>query len=156
MCQTNFLYTLNLHNVIFFRATLMAHWGSQDSCPIRAAAAGLQQSYSNAGSELHLQYTPQLTAMLDPQPIEWGQGSNTCPHGCQSGSLTAEPWWELKTYLMLYLSYALIKIIIKLGAVRTYSPYSSPLHHYSGCHVLHLPTYYPSCSCHIPSHITII
>ena len=31
-----------------------------------AAAARLHQSHSNVGSELHLQPTPQLTAMLDP------------------------------------------------------------------------------------------
>ena len=32
----------------------------------RAVAAGLHQSYSNSGSELHLQPTPQLTATPDP------------------------------------------------------------------------------------------
>ena len=31
-----------------------------------ATAVGLYHSYSNAGSELCLQPTPQLTAMLDP------------------------------------------------------------------------------------------
>ena len=33
---------------------------------IRAVAASLCQSHSNAGSELHLQPIPQLMAMLDP------------------------------------------------------------------------------------------
>ena len=34
-------------------------------------------------------------ATLDPQPTEQGQGLNPCPHGCRSGSLTAEPRQEL-------------------------------------------------------------
>ena len=46
-----------------FRA---AHGGSQARGLIRATAASLCHSHSNAGSELHLQPTPQLTAMLDP------------------------------------------------------------------------------------------
>ena len=33
---------------------------------IGAVAGGLWHSHSNARSELHLQPTPQLTAMLDP------------------------------------------------------------------------------------------
>ena len=41
--------------------------------PIRAIAAGLSHSHSNVGSELHLQPTLQLAAVLDPQPTEWGQ-----------------------------------------------------------------------------------
>ena len=58
-----------------------AYVGSQARGPIGAAAAGLRQSHSNAWSEPHLQPTPQLKAMLDPQPIEQGQGSNPQPHG---------------------------------------------------------------------------
>ena len=46
--------------------------------PIGAIAAGLYQSHTNAGSEPHLQPTPQLTAMLDPYPTERGQRLN--PH----------------------------------------------------------------------------
>ena len=34
--------------------------------------------------------------MLDPLPTEQGQGSNPCPHGYQSGSLTTEPRRELQ------------------------------------------------------------
>ena len=34
---------------------------------IRAVAAGLRQSHSNVGSELHLQPTPQLMATPDPR-----------------------------------------------------------------------------------------
>ena len=49
-----------------FRAAPSAYGGSQASGRIRAAAAGLQHSHSNAGSKPHLQPTPQLTAMPDP------------------------------------------------------------------------------------------
>ena len=40
---------------------------------IVAAAAGLHQSHSKVGSEPRLWPTPQLMAMPDPHPIEWGQ-----------------------------------------------------------------------------------
>ena len=49
-----------------FRAAPTAHGGSQARSLIRAVAAGLHQSHSNARSELGLRPTPQLTAMLDP------------------------------------------------------------------------------------------
>ena len=42
-----------------------AYGGSQARGPIGAVAAGLRQSHSNAGSELHLRPTPQLTEMPD-------------------------------------------------------------------------------------------
>ena len=42
---------------------------------IRAAAADLYHSHSNAGSELHLCPTPQLTAMPDPQALTAYGGS---------------------------------------------------------------------------------
>ena len=54
----------------------MAYAGSQARGPIGAAAAILHHSHSNTGSEAHLRPTPQLTATPDPQPIEFGQGSN--------------------------------------------------------------------------------
>ena len=63
------------------RAALMAYGGSQARGLIRATAANLCQSYSNARSELHLRPTPQLTATPDPQPTEQGQGLNPQPHG---------------------------------------------------------------------------
>jgi len=47
-------------------ATPAAYGGSQARGPIGAVAIGLCQSHSNAGSELHLQPTPQLTATPDP------------------------------------------------------------------------------------------
>ena len=59
------------HNVFFGLfaiswATPVAHRISQASGPIRAVAAGLHHSHSNAGSELRLQPTPQLMATPDP------------------------------------------------------------------------------------------
>ena len=48
-----------------FRAILMACGGSQAKGQIGATAASLYHSHSNAGSEPHLQPTPQLTAALD-------------------------------------------------------------------------------------------
>ena len=36
---------------------------------------------TNVGAELRLQPTPQLTAALDPQPTEQGQGLNSHIHG---------------------------------------------------------------------------
>ena len=59
----------------------MVYGGSQARGPIRAVAASLRQSHSNAGSESRLQPTLQLTTTPDPQPTEQGQGSNPQPHG---------------------------------------------------------------------------
>ena len=59
----------------------MVYGGSQARGQIRAIAADLRQSHSKAGSELHLQPTPQLTAMPDTYCTERGQGSNLRPHG---------------------------------------------------------------------------
>ena len=50
----------------FSWAVPMAYGGSQARGLIRAVAASLHQSHSNAGSESCLQPTPQLTAMPDP------------------------------------------------------------------------------------------
>ena len=44
----------------------MAYASSQARGPVRATAASLQHSHSNAGSKQRLQPTPQLTAMPDP------------------------------------------------------------------------------------------
>ena len=51
---------------LFCRAALVACGGSQARGLIRAAAAGLHHSHSNAGSEPHLQPRPQLMATPDP------------------------------------------------------------------------------------------
>ena len=48
------------------RAAPVAHGGSQAKGIIRAAAAGLRQSHSNARSEPCLRPTPQLMATPDP------------------------------------------------------------------------------------------
>ena len=49
-----------------FRATLVVYGSSQARGQIRALAAGVCQHHSNAGSEPHLQPTPQLRATPDP------------------------------------------------------------------------------------------
>ena len=51
---------------VFFRAALVAYGGSQARGSIRAVAASLHHSHSNARSELHLRPTPQLRAMPNP------------------------------------------------------------------------------------------
>ena len=50
----------------FSRAAPVADGVSQARGLIRAVAAGLPQSHSNAGSEPRLQPTPQLTQMVNP------------------------------------------------------------------------------------------
>ena len=52
-----------------FRATLMAHGGSQARGRIGATAAGLHHSHSNARSEPHLRPIPQLTATRILNPL---------------------------------------------------------------------------------------
>ena len=59
--------------VFFFRAASKAYGGSQARGLIRAIAAGLHHSHSNARSEPCLQPPPQLTTTLDPQATEQGQ-----------------------------------------------------------------------------------
>ena len=63
------------HNSIFFFFVFLPFLGwaapaaygrSQAKGLIRAIAASLRQSHSNAGSELRLKPTPQLTATVDP------------------------------------------------------------------------------------------
>ena len=50
----------------FFRATPLAYGSSRTRVRSRATTAGLHHSYSNEGSEPHLQPTRQFTAMPDP------------------------------------------------------------------------------------------
>ena len=66
---------------LLFSVVSMACGGSQGRGLIRATAAGLHQSHSNVRSEPCLRPTPQLLAMLDPQPTERDQGLNLQPHG---------------------------------------------------------------------------
>ena len=49
---------------------------------------GLHHSYGNTGSKPHLQSTPQLVAMSDPQSTEQGQGSNLYNYRDHVGSLS--------------------------------------------------------------------
>ena len=56
----------------FLRAAGMAYGSSHDRGQIKATAAGLHHSYSNAKSELHLRPAPQLMAMPDPLHTEQG------------------------------------------------------------------------------------
>ena len=58
-----------------------AYGSSQAQGLIGAVATGLGWNHSNGRSEPHLQCTPQLMAMPDPQPTEQGQGSNPQPRG---------------------------------------------------------------------------
>ena len=60
-----FIYE-NFFLFVFFRAAPAACGSSQAKGQIRAVPAGLHHSYSNTGSKLSLQRTPQFTAMLDP------------------------------------------------------------------------------------------
>ena len=70
-----FIY-LFIYLFLLFRAPPATYGGSQARDRIGATAAGLRRSHSNAGIELRLQPTPQLTAMPDARPTERGQGSN--------------------------------------------------------------------------------
>ena len=69
---TKFYASFNLFIYLFiglfavFWAAPAAYGGSQARGQIGAVAASLRQSHSNAGSEPHLQPTPQLTATPDP------------------------------------------------------------------------------------------
>ena len=61
-----YLFTYLFIYFCLFRAALEVYGISQARGQIRAAAAGLNHSHSNARSELHLQPTSQLMAMSDP------------------------------------------------------------------------------------------
>ena len=78
---------LSISHFFFFfavsKAAPEAYGGSQARGLIRAVAAGLHHSHSNAGSKPCLRPTAQLmaTATSDPQPTKQGQGLNPQPHG---------------------------------------------------------------------------
>ena len=61
-----FYFILFYFILVFFRAAPAAYGGSQARGLIGAVAASLHQSHSKAGSELHLQPTPQFMATPDP------------------------------------------------------------------------------------------
>ncbi len=94
-----------------------AYGGSQARGQIGAAAPGLRQSHSNAGSELRLQPTPQLTATPDRQPTEQGQGPNLQPHGSWSDSLTTAPRWELHFFFFCLLKLLSIKNVRSMWVI---------------------------------------
>ena len=83
-----------MHLLLLSRAAPAAYGSSQARGPIGAAAAGLHHSHSNTRSELCLRPTPQVTATLDPQPTEPGQGSNPHPRDTVR-FVPAAPHWEL-------------------------------------------------------------
>ena len=59
-------YFILFYLFLLFRAAPTAYGSSQARGPIGATAAGLRHSHSNAGSEMQLWPTPQLSATLDP------------------------------------------------------------------------------------------
>ena len=63
-----FIY-LFIYLFCLFKAALTAYGSSQARGQIRVVAASLRHSRSNTRSEPCLQATPQLMAMLDPQPL---------------------------------------------------------------------------------------
>ena len=75
-------FSLSLALSFFPMVTHTAYPGCQARGGIRAIAASLQHSHSNAGSKLHLPPTPQLMATPDPFPTQQSEGSNLQPHGC--------------------------------------------------------------------------
>ena len=71
-----------------FKATPLAYGSSQARSQIRAAAACLRHSYSNARSQPCVQHTPQLTGNAGSfNPLSEARGRICNPHGCQSGLL---------------------------------------------------------------------
>ena len=74
--------TSNLEIFFFFflMAAPTAYGGSQPRGQIRAIAARLPHTHSNARSKPRLRTKPQLMATLDPYPTEQGQGSSLCAH----------------------------------------------------------------------------
>ena len=66
LLQILFLFFFFFGLFAFSKAAPGAYGGSPARSLIGAAAAGLRQSHSNAGSELHLRPTQQFTAMPDP------------------------------------------------------------------------------------------
>ena len=65
----------------FFSLSFYGHTGSVQKFPHQGSNWSCNcRPTPRTGSKLHLPPTPQLVAMLDPLPTEWGQGSK--PHPC--------------------------------------------------------------------------
>ena len=103
--------SLLLHFFFLFRATSAAYGSSQSRGLIRATAAGLCHSHSQARSEPCLRPTLQLTATLDPQPLSGARDWIHNPHGYQSGlpQLSHKgktcPFYYSWTYVFLFLNF---------------------------------------------------
>ena len=101
------MYLLYANTVLFkkkffFRAAPMAYGSCQARCRIRPVATGLHHSHSNAGSELHLQPTPQLMAM--PSLTHWEKpGIEPASSWFLVGFITTEPQWELHSTVLFWL-----------------------------------------------------
>ena len=65
-CCVGFLFFLFCFVFLLFKAAPVAYGGSQARDQIRATAADLHHSHSNAGSMPYLRAPPQLTATRDP------------------------------------------------------------------------------------------
>uniref|UniRef100_A0A8D0YJL2 Transmembrane 7 superfamily member 3 n=1 Tax=Sus scrofa TaxID=9823 RepID=A0A8D0YJL2_PIG len=82
----------------------LAYGGSQARGRTRATAAGLHHSHSSLGSKRSLQPTPQLMAMVDPQPTERGQGSNLHLRG-SLGRVSTKVFFTLFALLGLFICF---------------------------------------------------
>ena len=74
-------FSFLLFSFLLFQTAATAYGGSQARSQIGDTVASLHHSHSNVGSELHLQTTPQPTAIQDPQPSERDQRLNPHLHG---------------------------------------------------------------------------
>ena len=63
-----------------FYCCICGIWSSWARSQIGAAAAGPHHGHSDTASKPHLWPILQLLAMLDPKPVERGQGWNPHPH----------------------------------------------------------------------------
>ena len=92
--------TLGIFSFFFFpflfRAAPSAYRSSPVRVQIRAAASSLYHSHSNMRSKPRLRPTPQLTAMLDPQPTHWARPGIKPV----SGFVTTEPQQEFPAPLV--------------------------------------------------------
>ena len=125
----------------FLGSASAAHGGSQSRGRIWAVAAGLCQSYSNTRSKPWIQPTPQFTTTPDPEPTEWGRGSNPHPHGS---------WWGLLPLCHGSNSLTLFLISSLLWTSRALHGKNWPV-----CHPLppSLPACCPKRSLHVLSHL---
>ena len=106
----------------------MAYGGSQARGLVRATAAGLCQSHSNATSELRLLPTPQLMATPDPYPLSEvrGQTRNLMVPGqiCFCYTMTGTPLkHQLSKEFNLILSY--LHLNLRKSPLGTYTSHTN-------------------------------